>query len=120
MPIIMSTVKLLNYNSRMFSKQYETNSIKSKVFFSEFSKDECNKAREILFTKISTSKKHRKTNDHREVLSNIHMLLSIYYVLFRNRHVFPLKTVLFEITISRLKLFPQNHICPENVLTFYQ
>ena len=83
-------------------------------------KDKYHKATEILFKNISASVKHDKTNDHKGVLSNVYMLLSIYNVLFTNRHVFPLKTVLFEVTFSRLKSFPRNYICLENVLTFYQ
>ena len=83
-------------------------------------KDECDKAREILFKNMSTSEKHDKTNDHKGVLSDVYVLLSIYNVLFTDRHVFPLKTVLFELTFSRLKSFPRNYIYLEHVLTFYQ
>ena len=90
-PTIISIAKLLCCNSRIFSKQHETNSIKSKFYFSESAKNECNEARDIRFTNISASKKHRKTDDRKGSSSNIYMLLSLYYVLFKNQQFYPLK-----------------------------
>ena len=89
----------LQYNSRLFRK---TQGKMKWVYFmpiitsspvmllhskSKSIKDEHDKAREIRFINISTSTKHRKTNEHNKVLSNIHMLLLIHNVLFSNRHV---------------------------------
>ena len=110
-------ILLLYYKSRLLRNQYE---MKTKIYHYKSTKDEYDKAREIRFTNMSTSIKHDKTNNHKGVLSKIYMLLSIYNVLFTNRHVFPLKTVLFKLTFSHLKSFPQNCNSLVNVLTFYQ
>ena len=92
---IISIILLLYCKSRSLRNQYE---IKTKIYHYKSIKDEYDKAKKIHFTNMPTSIKHDKKNNHKGVLGKIYMLLSIYNVLFTNRHVFPLKTVLFKLT----------------------